>query len=292
MNGAARETADGNGFSPPMSEGDFRRLGSLIENSCGIRMPASKKTLLQSRLSKRLKELGIASFRDYCKLVMSPEGMEAELIHMIDAVTTNKTEFFREPQHFDFLVRSAVPELLASTGAGVRRDLRLWSAGCATGEEPYTLAMVLGEFAERQAIFDYSVLATDVSLGVLSKAMLGIYGHARVEPVPMEMRKKYLLRSRDRRAGLVRVAPELRRKVSFRWLNLVHEDYGIGEPMDVVFFRNVIIYFERPLQEAILNRICRHLVPGGYLFVGHAEALHALRVPLAQVAPSVYRRTR
>lgn len=274
-----------------MSEGDFRRLGNLVETVCGIRMPDSKKTLLQSRISKRLKELEIDSFRDYCKLVKSPEGMEVELVHLIDAVTTNKTEFFREPQHFDYLVRSALPELAAS-GVGVAKDLKLWSAGCSSGEEPYTLAMVLSEFTQMHRNFGFSILATDVSTVVLKKASRGIYSHDRIEPVPLELRKKYLLRSKDKKAGLVRIAPELRAKVKFRWLNLVNDGYDVGEPVPVVFFRNVSIYFERPLQELILNRICRHLIPGGYLFVGHAEALHALKVPLVQVAPSVYRRTR
>ncbi len=274
----------------PMSPEDFRRLSEFIHAEYGIKMPEAKKVMLEARLRKRLRELGMTSFREYCEYVFSPEGMSHELIQMVDVVTTNKTDFFREPRHFDYLLRQAVPELMRIYEAGLRRRLVVWSAGCSTGEEPYTLAMALSEFAERQGGFRFQILATDLSSRVLEHARRAIYTEDRVAPVPAIMKQKYLLRSRDRRNRLVRIVPALRGLVSFRRLNFMEGDFGMREPMDVIFCRNVIIYFDRPTQERLLNRFCGHLIDGGYLFMGHSETLHGLNVPLEQVYPTVYRK--
>jgi chemotaxis protein methyltransferase CheR len=209
---------------------------------------------------------------------------------MIDVVTTNKTDFFREPKHYDFLTTVAVPELMNQYGAGMRRDLKIWSAGCSTGEEPYTIAMVLSEFREAHPGFEFMILGTDISTKVLERAAKAVYRMERAETVPAQIKKKYLLRSKDREKNLVKIAPEVRHHVSFRRLNFMAEDFQMREPMDIIFCRNVIIYFDRPTQEKLLNRLCDHLVPGGYIFMGHSETLSGLRVPLVSAGPTVYRK--
>jgi chemotaxis protein methyltransferase CheR len=273
-----------------MNEAQFRRLGEYIYQVCGIRLNTSKKVMLESRLSKRLKVLGMKSYKDYCEYLFSPEGGDEELVHMIDMVTTNKTDFFREPAHFDFLRRTALPELGRSFGAGTDRKLMIWSAGCSTGEEPYTLSMVLGEYSEMHRGFEFLVLATDISTRVLETARMAVYKEEQVAPVPHDLRRRYLLRGKGQHAGKVRMAPELRERVKFRRLNFMEGDFGMREPLDIVFCRNVIIYFDRPTQERLINRICSHMIPGGYLFMGHSETLNGMNVPLVSVAPTVYRK--
>jgi len=285
-----RETAERRGTAEGLSASDFTRFGELIHSTCGIKMPPQKKSMLEARLRKRLRNLGMQGFDEYSEFVFSPRGMQEELVNLIDVVTTNKTDFFREPKHFDFLAEVALPRLINSYGAGVQRPLRVWSAGCSTGEEPYTLAMVLSEFASTSPGFDFTILGTDISTQVLEKARLGVYRQERVEPVPEGLKKKYLLRSRDPEKGLVRLAPELRTKVLFRHLNFMGGDFGLREPIDVIFFRNVMIYFDRSQQMALLERLCACLPPGRYLFTGHSESLHGMGLPIVQVAPAVYRK--
>lgn len=270
---------------------DFNRLSQFIYNECGIKMPEAKKTMLEARLNKRLRSLGMNSFVDYCDYLFSPEGVENELVQMIDLVTTNKTDFFREPEHFNYLVAHMLPEWLKKHGGGgTTRKLMIWSAGCSTGEEPYTLAMVLSDFQERTPGFQFQILATDISTRVLKKAGNAIYTEENVSPVPPAMKKKYLLRSRNHAEKLVRIVPELREKVKFRRLNFMDGDFGMREQMDIIFCRNVIIYFDRATQETLLNKFYRHLSPNGYIFMGHSETLSGLDVPLTMVHPTVYRK--
>lgn len=273
-----------------LCEKDFHRLGTLIYSECGIKMPPQKRIMLESRLRKRLRALGMNSFRQYCEYLFSDEGIACELIPMIDVVTTNKTDFFREPRHFDYLANTALPALTKMGGAGISRKLAVWSAGCSTGEEPYTIAMVLNEAGERRQGFHFFILATDISTNVLDRALSGIYREERIQAVPTSLKKKYFLRSIDRKQGLVRVVPELRSLVRFRRLNFQDADFGMREPMDIIFCRNVIIYFDRKTQEKLVNRLCDHLTPGGYLFMGHSETLSGLRVPLVSVGPMIYRK--
>jgi len=276
--------------SPMLSEKDFRRLSELIQSSSGIKMPNPKKVMIEARLRKRLKALGMKSFRAYCDYLFSPEGRKQELVPMIDVITTNKTDFFREPRHFDYLTQTAVPELVRSEGAGIRRQLIVWSAGCSTGEEPYTIAMVLNELVKKQPAFHFMVLATDISTKVLDKAMRGVYERERIEAVPGALKKKYFMQSIDTKKHLVRIVPELRAAVRFRRLNFMDGDFGMREPMDIIFCRNVIIYFDKPTQERLLNHLCEHLIPGGYIFMGHSETLSGLNVPLVSVGSMVYRK--
>jgi len=271
-----------------LSDRDFNRLSTFIHDYCGITMQQAKRSMLESRLSKRVRATGIASLSAYVDYLFSPEGAAHEKIHMIDAVTTNKTDFFREPDHFAYLTRKALPAIFS--GMTANRNVMIWSAGCSTGEEPYTLAMVLSEYHEQQPGARFVILATDLSTRVLEAAAQGIYDEDRVEPVPPELRKKYLLRSKDQSKSLVRMSHGLRSLIHFRQLNFMEGDFGMREPMDVIFCRNVIIYFDKPTQERLLTRFVKHLRPGGYLFLGHSESLNGLNVPLQPVAPTIYRR--
>lgn len=269
---------------------EFRRLGELIQNVSGIKVPDPKKTMIESRLQKRLKRLGIQSMQEYLDYLFSPAGMQNELINMIDEVTTNKTDFFREPAHFEFLAKHALLETVKAHSEEVHKKLTIWSAGCSSGEEPYTLAMVISELA-LQHRFSFLILATDISKSMLDKAALAIYDEERIAPVPMELQRKYLLKGKDRAQKRFRVVPELRKLVKFRLLNFMDGDFGFREPMDIIFCRNVIIYFDKKTQEELLQKFCNCLVSKGYIFVGHSETLFGMDLPLVQVAPTIYRKT-
>jgi len=286
MHGAVKHIESG----AVLSNRDFTRLSRLIYEECGIKMPEVKKQMIEARLGKRLKNLAFHSFDAYCDYLFSSEGLEQELIGMIDLITTNKTDFFRESAHFDYLSQKVLPEWVQEQKLLSGRKLRVWSAGCSTGEEPYTLAMTLNEFAEKPPGFDYQILATDLSTRVLEKARLGVYDDERVVPVPQLLKKKYLLRSKDRSSGKVRIVPELRGKVRFRRLNFMDNDFGIHEPFDIIFCRNVVIYFDRLTQERLLNKFYAHLSKDGLIFMGHSETLNGLDVPLVMVHPTIYRK--
>jgi chemotaxis protein methyltransferase CheR len=277
-------------YKAHLSGKDFKRLSKLIQSECGIKMPAPKQVMLETKLRKRLRNLGIWSFSEYCNYLFSPEGEKNELVQMIDTVTTNKTDFFREPNHFAYLTGTAVPDLINLYGGGIRENLIVWSAGCATGEEPYSLAMALNEFKITNKGFQFMIIATDISTRVLEKARIGIYPMDRAVPIPDPLKKKYLLRSRDESRKLIRIIPALRRSIQFQRLNLVDDSYDIRISADIIFCRNVLIYFEKKMQEKIIQKICRHLRQGGYLFVGYSETLHSMDLPLTQVEMSVYKK--
>ena len=272
-----------------ISTRDFGRLRSLIYAQSGISLNAEKKTMLEPRIKRRLRNLNLNSFGDYCDYLFGPHGEKEELVHLLDVVSTNKTDFFREPEHFEFLVEKAIPDLVARNESG--RPLLIWSAGCSTGEEPYTLAMVLMECGQRHPGFRFRILATDISTTVLAKAERGVFRSEVVGPVPSDLRRKYFMRSRDRNSNVLRVVPELRQLVEFRRLNFMDADFGLSQKADVIFCRNVIIYFDRPTQERIVQKLAAQLLPGGYAFVGHSETLHDMDLPLAPVAPALYRKT-
>jgi chemotaxis protein methyltransferase CheR len=271
-----------------LTETDFDRLRRVIYTECGINLGSDKRTMLEIRLRRRLRGLSFSSCSEYCDYLFSHDADRGELVHLIDAVTTNKTDFFREPGHFDYLTRSALPEL--ARRKGLFRKLGVWSAGCSTGEEPYTLAMVLSEYARTCADFRFGILATDICTEVLAKASLGVFKSALAQPVPPEFRKKYFMRSRDPKSDLLRVVPELRALIEFRRLNFMDPDFGLAEPLDIIFCRNVIIYFDRSTQVRLLEKLTRQLATGGYFFAGHSESLQGMDLPLTPVAPSVYRK--
>jgi chemotaxis protein methyltransferase CheR len=245
--------------------------------------------MLELRLRPRLRELDLTSYKEYCEYLFSGRGQQQEMVHLLDAITTNKTDFFREPGHFDYLTKKALPEMMKRNASG--RPLVVWSAGCSSGQEPYTLTIVLSEYAKAHPGFRFKVLATDLCTTVLEKANLAIFDSDVAEPVPIELRRRYFLRSRDRSCNLLRVVRELRDFVEFRRLNFMDPDYGLAEKVDIFFCRNVIIYFDRPTQEQILQKLAQQLVPGGYAFLGHSETLHGLNVPLEPAGPAVYRKT-
>ena len=247
--------------------------------------------MLEIRLRRRLRDLNLSSCTEYCEYLFTHDAEQGELVHLIDAVTTNKTDFFREPSHFAYLTANALPAFLVDKGGGSRK-LQVWSAGCSSGEEPYTLAIVLSEFALRCAGFRFGILATDICTEVLEKAVQGIFRSSTAHPVPVELRQKYFMRSRDPKSDLLRVVPELRASIEFRRLNFMDADFGISDPVDIIFCRNVIIYFDRATQVRLLGRLVHHLAPGGYFFAGHSESLQGMDLPLTPVAASVYRKYR
>lgn len=267
-----------------LSTDDFERLSELITGNYGIKMPLVKQTMLESRLRKRLRELNLDTFEQYCDFLFSEKGQEEELQNMVDVVTTNKTDFFREDRHFDYLSRNVLPELSKRN-----ESARFWSSACSSGEEPYTLAMVLSEYAEENEDFDFSILATDLSAEMIEKAHLGVYKEERVSDVPEQLQRRYLMKGTGTWKGFARVTPGLRQKVIFRGMNLMDEIYAIEEPMDVIFCRNVLIYFDRATQERILTKLAACLDKDGYMFLGHSETVTGLSVPLRQIAPTVYK---
>jgi chemotaxis protein methyltransferase CheR len=263
----------------------FGQMAEFITRELGIKMPESKVSLIQSRLLRRVRELGLQSIDDYRDHLFSPSETGEERIHFINAITTNKTDFFREPQHFKYLTETVLGQLARSRRATPGRGLAVWSAACSSGEEPYTLAMVLSEYAAGHPGFDFRILATDVSTKVLKVAKDGIYTAQQIGPVPREYRRKYLLHGKRQHGNavepsLLRITPALHGLVSFRQLNFIDADYRVREMFDVIFCRNVLIYFDRSTQEAAINKLCHNLIPGGYLFISHSESLSGLDVPL------------
>ncbi|HML28597.1 MAG TPA: CheR family methyltransferase [Hyphomicrobium sp.] len=269
-----------------LSKRNFARLARFINDYSGIRMPPTKITMLEGRLRRRLRVTGHESLESYCRFLFEQDGIDVEAVHLIDVATTNKTDFFREPNHFSYLVDEVLPEL-AEKGIG---DIRVWSAACSTGAEPYTLAMILEDFRKSRRL-GYSILATDLSTEVLATAIRGIYPEEMIDPVPRDMARKYVLRSvlGDRQ---VRIHHALRSKVGFGRLNLMDDRYEIGAPADVIFCRNVLIYFEKSVQAVVLARLCDCLAPGGYLFIGHSESVAGFSLPIKQVANTIFQKTR
>ena len=272
-------------FKAKMNDEEFNKLSEFITTNYGIKMPAAKRVMLQSRLHKRLRELNITSYKEYSEYIFSQKGKE-EIINMIDVVSTNKTDFYREPKHFEFLIETILPEYISRNDRG--KKLKVWSAGCSSGEEVYTLSFVLSDFFAQHSGYDFSLLGTDISTRILKKAIDGIYEERKVEPVPMEVKKKYLLRSKDKEKKLVRIVPHLRAKAKFMRLNFMDEVYAVDEEFDIIFCRNVLIYFDRPTQEKVINNLSQKLKKGGYFFLGHSESINGLKVPLVQLKPTIF----
>jgi len=273
-------------YEAKLSKRDFDRLSDFIYNNYGIKMPPAKHIMLQSRLQKRLKALEIQSFDEYVNYVFSKKGID-EIVHMIDVVSTNKTDFFREPQHFEFLRDTVLHE---AYNHFKQRFFKIWSAGCSSGEEVYTLSMILAEFMAKNPGIDYSIFGTDISTQVLQKAITAIYSIDKVSVVPLELKRKYLLKSKASDEKTIRIVPSLRSKTNFQRINFMDNAYGVNENFDIIFCRNVLIYFDRQTQEKVINRLSRHLKQGGYFFLGHSESITGLEVPLKQVKPTIFRK--
>jgi chemotaxis protein methyltransferase CheR len=269
-----------------LSKRNFDALSRYIYDYSGIKMPITKITMLEGRLRRRLRATGIATLDAYCDYLFKQNGLSTESTYLIDAVTTNKTDFFREPKHFEYVERVVLPEMLA---AG-HRNLRVWSSACSTGAEPYTIAMILQEFASANREVDYRILATDLSTDVLEAAKRGVYARDMIAPVPKSVQQKYVMVARERGRTDVRISPRLRAKVGFARLNLMDDSYPVGDPMHMVFCRNVLIYFDKATQAKVLTRLCDCLMTGGYLFVGHSESVTGMPLPVKQVANTVFRK--
>ncbi len=271
-----------------LEQKDFDRISKYVTRHYGIKLPPEKQIMVEGRLQKRIKAIGQTSFRQYLEHVFSEEG-QFELIKMVDAISTNKTDFFREPPHFDFLTQKYLPTKADELKG---QPLNIWSAAASTGEEIYTLAIVIEEFnrTSSKPRINYFIHGTDISSEALQHALSAIYKEDRIQPIPNEMKKRYFLRSRDRSKTLVRVIPELRKKVKFSRLNLMDTAYKMDRKFDLVFCRNVLIYFDKFNQEAVINKLSAHLKEDGYFFLGHSESIIGKHVPLRQVQPTIYKK--
>ena len=275
-------------FKAELSESDFQAFSSFIYQEYGIKMPPIKRVMLQGRLLKRIRELKMNSYTEYKNYFFSKEGQQKELYSFLNVITTNKTDFFREPGHFDFLKGEILPKVVNKKGSA--NIFKVWSAGCSSGEEIYTLAIVLNEFKRLNPSLVFSIFGTDISNNVLEKAAKGIYAEQRIELIPLELKKKYFLRSKDRLNPTVRVRPELQSNLTLKHLNLMDSYYNISETFSAIFCRNVLIYFDRTTQEKVINKLCQFLEPGGIFFIGHSESLSGMNVPLEHIKPTIFRK--
>lgn len=263
-----------------LSAGEFEKISDLAYRSCGIDLKHGKRDLVQARLSKKMREGKFSSFEDYYQHVIADRTGE-ELIALLDALTTNFTSFLREPAHFEFLRKFVLPDI-----AG---PIRIWSAGCSTGEEPFTIAFSVLEELGMAASARCHILANDISTRALETAGRAAYPAGGFTDFPAECLAKYLLRGSDRWEGWYRVKPPVRDMVEFHRLNLI-EPFHYAQPFHVIFCRNVMIYFNKTTRAELVNRLAPCLAPGGYLFIGHSESLSGLEHPYQYVQPAIYRK--
>lgn len=264
---------------------DFAFLRAMVKEQTGINLSEAKRELVYSRLSRRLRQMHLSGFGEYCALLQ--QGDAEELVRMVNALTTNLTAFFREQHHFDYLREQLLPELI-QRDAG-RRRLRIWSAGCSTGQEPYSIAMVLAETLPGIDNWDARILATDLDTDVLEVGRQGVYPEDRVEQFERARLKCWFQRGRDSHAGKVRVVSELKRLITFRQLNLIQK-WPIRGPFDMIFCRNTLIYFDKETQRDLVARFADLLAPTGCLFLGHSESLHNVSDAFRLVGNTIYRK--
>jgi len=266
----------------------YRILVDLVYEHSRIRLGADKQTLLANRLQKRLRVLGLASYDDYCAVLESREGAE-EIEELVDLISTNHTKFFREPDHFSFLVSRVLPALiprLVSLGS----PLRLWSAAASSGEEPYTMAIVIAEYLRAYPPLEWQITASDISRRMLEHAQQGIYRMDAVQTMPPALLKRYFQKGMGVRAGTCRIKPELRDRLRFERINLFQPTYPVARKQHVIFCRNVMIYFDAPSRAIAVQRLTQHLSPDGYLVVGHSESLLGTRHGLQPIQQGIYQR--
>jgi len=264
-----------------LNQRQFREISQIVYNQCGISLKSGKEALVRARLMKRLRALQIQSVKEYMTLISSEKG-KAEIGTLIDVMTTNKTSFFRESAHFDYLAAEILPQL-------DHERLRFWSAACSTGEEPYTLAMVLRENIPSIDRKDALILSTDISTEVLETARKGEYAKERMTDIPSPLIRKYFQRVDGGSEHCYRVGTELRKLVRLAPLNLM-QPWPMKGLFNVIFCRNVMIYFDRPTQQRLVNRFWKMLEPGGFLFVGHSEGLSGIRHEFQYMKPATYKK--
>lgn len=262
---------------------DYEYIINLVYERTRIRLHDGKEQLISSRLGKRFRHHGFQSIGEYCDFLRRTND-EEELTHMTDALTTNFTHFLREKDHFDFLVSTALPNLV-----GNRKKFQIWSAACATGEEPYSLVFTLAESFPLLSGWDWKIHATDVSTKALGTAQKGIYPEERLNSLPREWWRKYFQKGFKEWEGHYRVKQEFIDRIHFKNVNLLG-DYTMPGPFEVIFCRNVMIYFDRPTQEQLVQRLAQFLVPNGYLLIGHSESLNGLNIGLRCLKPSIYQK--
>jgi chemotaxis protein methyltransferase CheR len=267
---------------PALNEREFEKISQLAYQHFGLDLGADKHSLVVARLGKMLRERSLTSFEDYYDYVKS-DRTGAALAEMVDHLTTNHTSFFREPTHFQFLRKTIFPALLT------RSQIHIWSAACATGEEPYSIAMALLEESPREAAAKVKIRATDISHRVLEKASQGIYSKDRLAAIPLSMRNRYLLKLPGEPDNRRRFSDSVRSMIEFERLNLVAA-MPLGYRCSVIFCRNLMIYFDRPTQQRLVQRLSQHLEEGGYLFTGHSEGLNSISHDLEYVCPATYRK--
>jgi chemotaxis protein methyltransferase CheR len=274
-----------NQLNATMDESDaLNYLIELIYERCRIRLHDGKQHLIKARLGKRMRLLGYQTLPDYCMFLRRSADAE-EFTHVVNALTTNFTNFLREEDHFRFLVEKALPAALPPR----QKRFAVWSAACASGEEPYSIAFYLAEYYPLQEGWDWHILATDISTKALTKAQRGIYAEERLSAIPAEWQRRYFQRGCRGAEGFYRIKPQLTERISFQQINLV-EDINVSEMFPVIFCRNVMIYFDRPTQQQLVQRLSRSLLPKGYLLVGHAESLMGMSIPVRCRQPSIYQK--
>ncbi|MDY0360501.1 MAG: protein-glutamate O-methyltransferase CheR [Desulforegulaceae bacterium] len=268
-----------------LTDKDFNFIRKMVYEECGINLHEGKKELVRSRLSKRLRELNLKNFKDY-KFFL--EQNHEESVNLLNAISTNLTSFFREKKHFDFLSQKGIESIFKSKTENTK-ILKCWSAGCSTGEEPYSLACILDLKLSNYQNLDFHIMATDISTDVLEKASIGIYEMSRVADLDISILRKYFKKGTGQRKGFVRVSREIRNKIDFLRFNLM-EPYHFKFNFDIIFCRNVMIYFEKKIQSAVINKFYNVLNPGGYLFVGHSESLMNIEHKFKYVEPTIYQK--
>ncbi|MBW1856828.1 MAG: protein-glutamate O-methyltransferase [Deltaproteobacteria bacterium] len=271
-----------------LKDSEFEKFSRYVYNKCGINLHDGKKELVKARLGKILRQRDFRSFSQYYDYVLNDKSGH-ELILLLDSISTNLTYFFRESQHFDFLRTKALPEIMNSKASLEDNNLRVWSAGCSSGEEAYSIAIAISEILHNREKWQIKILATDLSTKVLATANTGIYEKKKIDSVPHELRRRYFQKGDNRWKGYFRVKQEVRKKISFERLNFMEEFY-FNVPFDVIFCRNVMIYFDNPTKEALIGKFFQNLSNGGYLFAGHAESLTGLKHPFKYIQPSVYQK--
>lgn len=275
------------GFQPStINEREFLRFQKLIHRVSGIWLTYAKSALLVGRLSKRLRQLGLTTFSEYYRVVTT-DSVEQNC--MLDAISTNETRFFREPGQFEFLRKRVFPQWQTDVAKGMRgRRIRVWSAGCSTGQEPYSLAMALRNDFPAAANWEIEIVATDLSSRALAVARGATWESAACSQIPEAYLKVYMLKGCGRQEGKIKAGPEIRSVVKFLRLNLNEPAYAVNGPFDLIFCRNVLIYFDRTDRDRIVRRMLSYLSPSGYLFVGHAESLHTMHDVVRSVITTVY----
>ena len=270
-----------------LTDADYSFIRELIYRETRINLGDAKRELVTARLGKRLRATGIDSFNAYCKALKdSPDS--GELYHLIDAISTNHTFFFREINHFNFLNQNILPEFAAGR-LGNPSQLKIWSCACSTGEEPYSIAIALEEYFSKLPGKTWNIQCSDISTRVLDFASKGIYEKDRLKQVSAEWQKKYFQKGERQMEGYFRIHPDVRKKLHFNRINLFAPTYPWNEKFQIIFCRNVMIYFDRETQQELVGRLSQHLTPGGYLLIGHAESLAGVKHPYQSIKPAIYR---